>query len=91
MYKRQGFDIVHLNLHKTFSTPHGGGGPGSGVVGVKEHLAAFLPGPLVAKNDEGYYFDHDRPDSIGKMLAFHGNFGVLVRAYTCLLYTSRCV
>lgn len=80
-----GFDIVHLNLHKTFSTPHGGGGPGSGVVGVKEHLAAFLPSPLIAKNDEGYYFDHDRPDSIGRMLAFHGNFSVLVRAYTYLL------
>lgn len=80
-----GFDIVHLNLHKTFSTPHGGGGPGSGVVGVKDHLAPFLPSPLVAKNDEGYYFDYDRPDSIGKMLAFHGNFSVLVRAYTYLL------
>lgn len=80
-----GFDIVHLNLHKTFSTPHGGGGPGSGVVGVKQHLEAFLPSPLVAKNESGYYFDHDRPDSIGRILAFHGNFGVLVRAYTYLL------
>lgn len=80
-----GFDIVHLNLHKTFSTPHGGGGPGSGVVGVKQHLAPFLPSPLVAKNENGYYLDYDRPDSIGRMLAFHGNFGVLVKAYTYLL------
>ncbi len=80
-----GFDIVHLNLHKTFSTPHGGGGPGSGVVGVKQHLEPFLPSPLVAKGEGGYYFDHDRPDSIGRLLAFHGNFSVLVRAYTYLL------
>lgn len=80
-----GFDIVHLNLHKTFSTPHGGGGPGSGVVGVKQHLEPFLPAPLVAKNRDGFYFDHDRPDSIGSLLAFHGNFSVLVRAYTYLL------
>ncbi len=80
-----GFDIVHLNLHKTFSTPHGGGGPGSGVVGVKKELEPFLPVPLVAKDESGYYLDTDRPDSIGRMLAFHGNFGVLVRAYTYLL------
>lgn len=77
-----GFDIIHLNLHKSFGTPHGGGGPGSGAVGVKKHLAHLLPGPVVAKGEEGYYFDHDRPDSIGRMLAFHGNFGVLVKTYT---------
>lgn len=80
-----GFDIVHLNLHKTFSTPHGGGGPGSGAVGVKEFLEPFLPAPLVAKNEQGYYFDQERPRSIGRMLAFHGNFGVLVKAYTYIL------
>ncbi|KPL04926.1 MAG: glycine dehydrogenase [candidate division Zixibacteria bacterium SM1_73] len=81
-----GFDVVHFNLHKTFSTPHGGGGPGSGPVGVKENLAPFLPVPLVAKriNKKGveeYYFDFKRPDSIGRMHSFYGNFGVLVKAY----------
>ncbi|PTM58472.1 aminomethyl-transferring glycine dehydrogenase subunit GcvPB [Desmospora activa] len=77
-----GFDVVHLNLHKTFTTPHGGGGPGSGPVGVKEILAPFLPAPLVTKTDEGYTFDYDIPQSIGRVKAFHGNFGMLVRAYT---------
>lgn len=81
-----GFDVVHFNLHKTFSTPHGGGGPGSGPVGVKENLAPFLPVPLVAKriNKKGveeYYFDFKRPDSIGRIHSFYGNFGVLVKAY----------
>ncbi len=77
-----GFDVVHLNLHKTFSTPHGGGGPGAGPVGVKRDLAPFLPIPLVAKrDDETYFLDSDRPDSIGKVKGFYGNFGVLVRAY----------
>ncbi len=77
-----GFDVVHLNLHKTFATPHGGGGPGSGPVGVKEKLAPFLPLPLVEKEGERYYFDYDRPHSIGKVHGFHGNFGVVVKAYT---------
>ncbi|MDR6224703.1 aminomethyl-transferring glycine dehydrogenase subunit GcvPB [Desmospora profundinema] len=77
-----GFDVVHLNLHKTFTTPHGGGGPGSGPVGVKEILAPFLPAPLVMKTDEGYHFDFDIPQSIGRVKAFNGNFGMLVRAYT---------
>ena len=76
-----GFDIVHLNLHKTFSTPHGMGGPGSGPVGVKEKLKGLLPAPLVALNDDGYYLDYDLPDSIGKMRSFYGNFGVLLKAY----------
>ncbi len=76
-----GFDLVHLNLHKTFSTPHGGGGPGSGPVGVKEDLADFLPAPLVAKKEAGYYLDDDRPLSIGRVKAFYGNFAVIVRAY----------
>jgi glycine dehydrogenase subunit 2 len=77
-----GFDVVHLNLHKTFSTPHGGGGPGSGPVGVKKHLAAFLPVPVVACNEAGqYYLDYDRPQTIGQVRSFYGNFGVMVRAY----------
>jgi glycine cleavage system P protein (glycine dehydrogenase) subunit 2 len=77
-----GFDVVHFNLHKTFSTPHGGGGPGSGPIGVKEHLVPFLPGPLPAKGDNGYYWADPGPRSIGKVRANKGNFGVLVRAYT---------
>jgi glycine dehydrogenase subunit 2 len=80
-----GFDIVHLNLHKTMSTPHGGGGPGAGPVGVKQRVAEFLPKPVIVKNDQGYQFDYDRPLSIGKMKGFYGNFGVLVRAYTYIL------
>ena len=76
-----GFDVVHLNLHKTFSTPHGGGGPGAGPVGVKSHLTAFLPVPTVERSDEGFRFDYDRPQSIGKVRSFYGNFGMLLRAY----------
>ncbi|HEY1350051.1 MAG TPA: aminomethyl-transferring glycine dehydrogenase subunit GcvPB [Ktedonobacteraceae bacterium] len=77
-----GFDVVHFNLHKTCSTPHGGGGPGAGPIGVKEHLVQFLPGPLPAKNEEGEYYWQDLgPRSIGKVRANMGNFGVLVRAY----------
>ncbi len=83
-----GFDVVHLNLHKTFSTPHGGGGPGSGPVGVKKFLEPFLPVPVVEKRGEDeYYFDWDRPQSIGKLVSFWGNFGVVARAYAyCLAY-----
>jgi glycine dehydrogenase subunit 2 len=77
-----GFDVVHLNLHKTFTTPHGGGGPGAGPVGVKGILSAYLPVPVVARDDAGYYLDSDRPESIGKVRTFYGNFGMLVRAYT---------
>ncbi|HKV02235.1 MAG TPA: aminomethyl-transferring glycine dehydrogenase subunit GcvPB, partial [Ktedonobacteraceae bacterium] len=77
-----GFDVVHFNLHKTCSTPHGGGGPGSGPIGVKEHLVPFLPGPLPEKVDNGYYWADPGPRSIGKVRANKGNFGVLVRAYT---------
>jgi glycine dehydrogenase subunit 2 len=76
-----GFDVCHFNLHKTFSTPHGGGGPGSGPVGVKEHLAPFLPTPVVVKEDDHYALDWRRPQSIGKLQAFWGNVGMLVRAY----------
>src|SRR5947207_7457376 len=81
-----GFDIVHMNTHKTFATPHGGGGPGAGPVSVSERLVPFLPAPVVGY-DEGegrWFWDADRPDSIGRMHGFHGNFGVLVRAYTYL-------
>ncbi len=77
-----GFDVVHLNLHKTCSTPHGGGGPGAGPIGVKAHLVPFLPGPLPAKNEQGYYWEDAGPQSIGKVRANKGNFGVLARAYT---------
>lgn len=79
-----GFDIVHLNLHKTFGTPHGGGGPGSGPVGVKAYLKDFLPVPLVNKKDGRYYFDYDLPHTIGKIQVFYGNFGVMVKAYAYL-------
>ena len=78
-----GFDVVHFNLHKTCSTPHGGGGPGAGPIGVKSHLVPFLPGPLPARNEQGeYYWADAGPRSIGKVRANLGNFGVLVRAYT---------
>lgn len=77
-----GFDVVHLNLHKTFSTPHGGGGPGAGPVGVKEFLKPFLPKPIVEKKEDGtYILDYDLPLSIGRVRSFLTNFGVLVRAY----------
>jgi len=75
-----GFDLVHLNLHKTFSTPHGGGGPGSGPIGVREHLAEYLPYPLVAKAGDGYQW-HEPEHSIGRIKLHHGNFLVLVRAW----------
>lgn len=77
-----GFDAVHLNLHKTFTGPHGGGGPGSGPIVVTEELAKFLPKPVITKNDDHYYFDYDRPDSIGRVKPYYGNFGINVRAYT---------
>lgn len=80
-----GFDIIHLNLHKTFSTPHGGGGPGAGPVGVREDLLEYLPYPVVEKKEEGYILDNDRPNSIGKIMGFYGQFGVLARAYTYIL------
>lgn len=84
-----GFDVLHLNLHKTFSTPHGGGGPGSGPVGCKKFLAKFLPVPVVVAAQDGYRFDYDRPDSIGKVKSFYGNFGVVVRALTYILTLGR--
>jgi glycine dehydrogenase subunit 2 len=83
-----GFDVMHINLHKTFSTPHGGGGPGAGPIAVKEHLLPFLPSPLVTRRDRSSDLSgsaefqlKDPPSSIGRLGAFHGNFGVLLRAY----------
>lgn len=76
-----GFDVVHLNLHKTFATPHGGGGPGAGPIGVKDKLHAFLPVPWIEKSEGRYEFNYDKPDSIGKVKSLYGNFLVLVRAY----------
>ncbi|MFD1705386.1 aminomethyl-transferring glycine dehydrogenase subunit GcvPB [Siminovitchia sediminis] len=77
-----GFDVVHLNLHKTFTGPHGGGGPGSGPVGVKKELIPFLPKPVITKKDDQYIIDYDRPNSIGRVKPYYGNFGINVRAYT---------
>ena len=79
-----GIDIMHFNLHKTFSTPHGGGGPGSGPVGVKEKLAVYLPVPMVEKDKKGYYLDYDRARSIGKVRSFYGNIEVIIKAYCYL-------
>ena len=78
-----GFDVIHMNLHKTFSTPHGGGGPGSGAVGVGERLLPFMPVPIVGKDDDGYRWldERDLPQSIGRLSGFMGNAGVLLRAY----------
>ena len=84
-----GADIVQLNLHKTFSTPHGGGGPGAGPIAVKEHLEPFLPLPRITQVNGTWQFTHDRPDSIGRLRAFHGNFGMLVRAYAYILALGR--
>lgn len=84
-----GFDVCHLNLHKTFSTPHGGGGPGGCAVACRDLLAPFLPKPVVAKKSENgkdkYFMDWERPQSIGKVKGFYGNFGILVRAYAYIL------
>jgi glycine dehydrogenase subunit 2 len=77
-----GFDVLHINLHKTFSTPHGGGGPGGGPIAVSERMEEYLPVPRINKTDSGFYFDYNRPKSIGKVTTFFGNFGVLVRAFT---------
>ncbi|MFH1588575.1 MAG: aminomethyl-transferring glycine dehydrogenase subunit GcvPB [Candidatus Diapherotrites archaeon] len=78
----QGFDLMHINLHKTFSTPHGGGGPGSGPVGATKELIEFLPVPLIEKENEKYSLNFDLKHSIGKVRSFYGNFGILVRAFT---------
>jgi len=84
-----GFDMVHINLHKTFGTPHGGGGPGAGPVGVKEYLKKFLPVPRVEKGEKGYYLNYDAPQSIGKVSEFYGNFSVLLKAYAYILKMGK--
>ncbi|KIN80405.1 aminomethyl-transferring glycine dehydrogenase subunit GcvPB [Clostridium botulinum] len=84
-----GFDVCHLNMHKTFSTPHGGGGPGSGPVGVKKHLAKFLPVPTVEKENDKFILDYNRSDSLGKIRSLYGNFGVMVKAYTYILTMGK--
>jgi glycine dehydrogenase subunit 2 len=76
-----GVDVIHINLHKTFTTPHGGGGPGSGPVCFKKHLAPFQPSPVLVMNDGRYALDYDRPESVGRLRAFQGNFGMFIRAY----------
>ncbi|HZS52185.1 MAG TPA: aminomethyl-transferring glycine dehydrogenase subunit GcvPB [Bryobacterales bacterium] len=80
-----GIDVMHLNLHKTFSTPHGGGGPGGGPVAVKREFEPFLPVPRIARDNGRLHYDYDRPQSIGRVRAFYGNFGVLVRALAYIL------
>jgi len=86
-----GFDVIHMNLHKTFSTPHGGGGPGAGAVGVSERLLPFLPVPIVGRQDGRYRWitEEDRPQSIGRLSAFMGNAGVLLRAYVYMRMLGR--
>ncbi|HET9723476.1 MAG TPA: aminomethyl-transferring glycine dehydrogenase subunit GcvPB [Actinomycetota bacterium] len=86
-----GFDIVHINTHKTFATPHGGGGPGAGPVGVTEELVPYLPVPIVERDEAAgtFHLDSDRPRSIGRMHGFHGNIGVLVRAYAYVFLHGR--
>ncbi len=84
-----GFDVIHLNLHKTFSTPHGGGGPGSGPVLVGEKLIPFLPTPDIRKKGDTYLFDYDKPDSIGRISGFYGNIAVIVRAFAYILAMGR--
>lgn len=80
-----GFDVIHYNLHKTFATPHGGGGPGSGPVGVVESLVKYLPVPVVGKSGDRYFLDYDRPLSIGKVKSFYGHVGVMIKAYAYIL------
>lgn len=85
-----GFDIVHLNLHKTFATPHGGGGPGAGPVGVIERLLDYLPVSIVVKRDDGTFaLEYDRPKSIGYIAPFYGNFGIILRAYVYILMLGK--
>jgi glycine dehydrogenase subunit 2 len=84
-----GIDVMHLNLHKTFSTPHGGGGPGAGPVAVKSHLEPFLPAPRLTRVRDAWSWDYDRPQTIGRVRAFYGNFGVLVRALAYIMAHGR--
>ena len=87
--KDMGIDILHLNLHKTFSTPHGGGGPGAGPIGVTDALKPFLPIPRIELNNNNYILNYNYPDSIGKVRAFYGHVGMMIRAYTYLLTLGK--
>jgi glycine dehydrogenase subunit 2 len=80
-----GFDIVHYNLHKTFTQPHGGGGPGAGPIAVSDRIEPFLPRPQVVRRGEAYDLDFDRPQSIGRLRGFQGNYGVFVRSYAYIM------
>ena len=84
-----GFDVMHINIHKTFSTPHGGGGPGNGPVGVRKGLETLLPNPQVIKKEDGTYCTREHPDSMGRISSFLSNFAVIVRAYSYLLSLGR--
>jgi glycine dehydrogenase subunit 2 len=85
-----GVDLLHINLHKTFAVPHGGGGPGGGAICVTRELEPFLPAPVVARRTDGaYYFDHDRPDTIGRVHGFYGNFNAALRSYTYILLHGK--
>ena len=84
-----GFDVCHINLHKTFSTPHGGGGPGAGPIGVVDKLKDFIPTPVIEKKNDKYIRNYNMPDSIGKVRSFYGNFGVFVRAYAYILMMGK--
>ena len=84
-----GFDIMHINLHKTFSTPHGGGGPGSGPVGVAEHLVKFLPNPHVKKDENGKFYVENGDEALGSVSTFFGNFGVMMKAYAYILSLGK--
>ena len=87
--KLMGFDVVHLNLHKTFSTPHGGGGPGAGPVGVVDELKEFLPAPVIDFDGKKYFKNYNIKNSIGQVKGFYGNFGILVRAYAYILMMGK--
>ncbi|MGD9581817.1 MAG: aminomethyl-transferring glycine dehydrogenase subunit GcvPB, partial [Vampirovibrionia bacterium] len=84
-----GFDIVHINTHKTLSTPHGGGGPGAGPIAVRKELEDFLPVPTVEFNGENFFLNYDHPKTIGKVRSYYGNFGVLLRAYAYILSMGK--
>ena len=84
-----GFDVMHFNLHKTFSSPHGGGGPGSGPVGIKRILEPYLPVPQVIKTNDGYRLEHDRPKTIGKIHGYYGSFLCILRAYAYIMYYGK--
>ena len=88
-FKAMGVDILHVNLHKTFSTPHGGGGPGAGAICVRDKLEPFLPKPIIKKKKDKFILDYNRPKSIGKIHSFYGNFNIIVRAYCYVLSMGR--